>query len=157
MIFLVSLRPFFARYFPVFMAVVYAGIIGATATVSLAGRTYFRTMPLELAAPAEFWTCIALSLVITTSHLMMVYGRSGWVWVMVAFFVICLLTTLPMVRFSPNKFLYAESLFWPLLGLLILNSKRHREMRGLFIDLRYRRQRLRQLLSGRQGRHSHSG
>ncbi|WEL87688.1 hypothetical protein P0D90_29210 [Pseudomonas sp. CBSPCBW29] len=127
MILLLSLRPFLARYLPVLMAGIYVAFVGGTATVSLAGSTYFRAVPLEVGARVEFGVCMALSVVITLSNFMVLYGRSKWVWALVVYFIVCLLTALPTIQFSPNKFIYAESLFWPLLGLLILNSRRHRE------------------------------
>ncbi|WP_017479199.1 hypothetical protein [Pseudomonas sp. PAMC 26793] len=154
MILLLSLRPFLARYLPVLMAGIYVAFVGGTATVSLAGSTYFRAVPLEVGARVEFGVCMALSMVITLSNFMVLYGRSKWVWALVVYFIVCLLTALPTIQFSPNKFIYAESLFWPLLGLLILNSRRHREMRGKFLELRYRRKRIREILRRRQRKFS---
>ncbi len=55
---------------------------------------------------------------------------------MVGFFVVCLLVTLPTLAYGPHWFIYSECLFWPLLGLLLINGKGYRAMVGKVVDVR---------------------
>lgn len=150
MIHLMPLEPFLKRYFPTFMAAIFCGFLGGSAIIFLMEHYYFRVAPLALWAIFGESAATFLACIITLCNFMMMYGRPQWVWGMVIFFVVCLLMALPAIQFSLHPFLYAESLFWPLLGLLILNSRRHREMRGKFLELRYRRKRIREILRRRQ-------
>jgi hypothetical protein len=63
-----------------------------------------------------------------------------WFWVFAGLFVACLLCVLPTIGYRPNRFVYAAGLFFPLLGLLLLNSKRHREMRSKLVEVRRQRE-----------------
>jgi len=54
----------------------------------------------------------------------------------VGFFVLCLLVVLPTLQYRPHWFIYSESLFWPLLGLLLLNGKGYRSMVRKLVEVR---------------------
>jgi hypothetical protein len=47
---------------------------------------------------------------------------------------------LPMVAYGATTLLYGISLLFPLLALLLFNSKRHREMRQKLLEVRHLRQ-----------------
>lgn len=154
MIHLTPLEPFLKRYFPIFMAAIFCGFLGGSAVVFLVEHYYLGLAPLVLWTSFDESAAALLACIITLCNFMMMYGRPQWVWGMVVFFVACLLIALPAIQYSLHPLLYAESLFWPLLGLLILNSRRHREMRGKFLELRYRRKRIREILRRRQRKFS---
>ncbi len=52
----------------------------------------------------------------------------------------CLLFVLPMIQYGLNGWVYGSAVLFPLLGLLLLNSKRHREMRQKLFEIRHLRQ-----------------
>ncbi|MCK3826580.1 MULTISPECIES: hypothetical protein [unclassified Pseudomonas] len=132
--YLVPIRPFLIRNFPVFIGVILSGLFGSSAVVVLVENYYF---PLLSNAAAEI-TGLVLVVFITHCNFMIVCGRPKWTWGMYALFIACLLVAVPGYHFSPN-FLYAECFFWPILGLLLLRSKRHREMRAAYVELRHMR------------------
>lgn len=132
---LIPIRPFLLRYFPVFIGVIFSGIFASVAVVMLAENYYF---PSLTNADAEN-TGRVLAIFITHCNFMIAYGRPKWAWGMCALFIACLLVALPGFLFSPHPFIYAECFFWPLLGLLLLRSKRHQEMRAKCVELRHMR------------------
>ena len=134
--FLIPVRPFLLRFFPVFMGAIFMGILGGTAVVALLEHYYPRTAPWALSASAAEKACVVLALFITLCNFMIAYGRPKWVWGMYGLFIACLLFALPAFRFSPHPFIYVESVVWPLLGLILLSSKRHGEMRANCVELR---------------------
>lgn len=135
-----TIRSFLAHYFLTFMGVIFAGCFAASATVSLAASTYFRAVPVDVRATASWVATVVIGMVIMHSNYLIVRGRPWCAWVMVAVFAVCLLTVLPTIQYEPHKFIYAEGLFWPLLGVLLLNSKRHREMRSRLVEIRHQRE-----------------
>lgn len=137
-----TIRSFLVRYLFVFMGVIFAGCFAASATVSLAMSTYFRAVPVDIRATSGWAATVIIAMVIVHSNYLIVRGRPWCAWVMVAVLAACLLTVLPTIQYDPHKFIYAEGVFWPLLGVLLLSSKRHREMRARLLDIRHERQRI---------------
>ena len=145
--FLVPIRPFLVRNFPVFIGVVFSGIFGSAAVVVLVENYYF---PWLSSAAAEN-TGRVLALFITHCNFMIAYGRPKWAWGMYGLFIACLLVALPGFQFSPHPFIYAESFFWPVLGLLLLlRSKRHREMCAKAVELHHMRRKVSAAISKRR-------
>ena len=140
--FLIPVRPFLLRFFPVFIGAIFMGILGGTAVVALLEHYYPRTAPWALSASAAENACVGLAFFITLCNFMIAYGRPKWVWGMYGLFIACLLVALPGFQFSPHPFIYAESLFWPVLGLLLLRSKRHREMCAKAVELHHMRRKV---------------
>lgn len=145
-----TIRSFLARYLLTFMGVIFAGCFAASATVSLAASTYLRAVPVDVRATAAWVATVVIGMVIVHSNYLIVRGRPWCAWVMVALFAACLLIVLPTIQYEPHKFIYAEGLFWPLLGVLLLNSKRHREMRSRLVEIRHQREVLRRELNVRR-------
>ncbi len=69
----------------------------------------------------------------------MIRGRSWGVRAIVVFYLVCLFIVLPTYGYRPHPVAYVTGLLFPLLGLLLLNSKRHREMRQKLLELRNER------------------
>jgi hypothetical protein len=151
-ILLLPLRPFLKRYLPVFLGGIFSSIFAGSSVVVVVQNYYLKAISLAISAQVAWWACVVLACALSLSNIMIVRGRRDWVWVMVVYFGACLVTALPAIRYSPHLFIYAESLFWPLLGLLILNSKRHREMRGKLVELRFRRKRIQKIADRLQKR-----
>lgn len=133
--YLVPIRPFLMRNFPVFIGVIFSGIFSSANVVVLVKNYYLPS----LSSVTAVKTGIALALFITLCNVMIASGRPKGAWGMYALFIACLLITVPGFHFSPSLFLYAECFFWPILGLLLLRSKRHREMRAAYVELRHLR------------------
>ena len=132
---LIPVRAFLLRYFPVFIGVIFSGFFGGTAVVGLVENYYLPSLSNAAAESA----CVVLAWFIAHCNFMIAYGRPKWVWGMYGLFIACLLVAVPGFHFSPNPFIYAECFFWPVLGLLLLRSKRHREMRAKCVELRHMR------------------
>jgi hypothetical protein len=60
--------------------------------------------------------------------------------------LLCLLGVLPTIEYGPHKVLYASGILFPLLALLLLNGKRHREARNEWVKLRQKRQRISRII-----------
>lgn len=135
-----SIRSFLSTYFPVFMGTIFACIF----TLVLAAPVFFdRYMPnLSMADNAKysFLVGIALTLVVVHCNFMIARGRPHWARALVGLLGLCFLSMLPTLREQPNKVMYALSLLLPLLGLLLLNSKRHRDMRQKLLEVRHLRE-----------------
>lgn len=69
----------------------------------------------------------------------MLYGRIHGIWINVAVYLACLLVSLPAITYGPNIYIYSMALS-PLTGLLILNSKRCRELRHKMVEIRHKRE-----------------
>ncbi|MGR3963540.1 hypothetical protein FW800_03570 [Pseudomonas sp. 910_23] len=143
--YLVPIRPFLIRNFPVFIGVIFSGIFSTANVVVLVENYYLPSLSSVTAVKAG----VALALFITFCNVMIASGRPQWAQGMYALFIACLLVAVPGYHFSPN-FLYAECFFWPILGLLLLRSKRHREMRAAYVELRHMRAKVRAAIEKRR-------
>jgi hypothetical protein len=91
------------------------------ASISLASSTYFRGDPER--AKYSFLIALVLSLLLALSHFFMIRGRSWGVRAIVVFYLVCLFIVLPTYGYRPHPVAYVTGLLFPLLGLLLLNSK----------------------------------
>ncbi|SCW86292.1 hypothetical protein [Pseudomonas sp. NFACC05-1] len=133
-----SLSAFLAHYFPTFIGAFFLACFAVSASISLASSTYFRGDPER--AKYSFLIALVLSLLLALSHFFMIRGRSWGVRVIVVFYLGCLFTVLPTYGYEPHPVVYVAGLLFPLLGLLLLNSKRHREMRSKLVEVRRQRE-----------------
>ncbi|MEA1028941.1 hypothetical protein FHJ31_00870 [Pseudomonas sp. Fig-3] len=148
-----SLNAFLAHYFPTFICAFFLACFAVSASISLVSSTYFRGDPER--AKYSFLVALILSLLLALSHFVMIRGRSWGVRAIVVFYLACLFTVLPTYGYKPHPFAYVTGLLFPLLGLLLLNSKRHREMRQKLSELREERMAIRsavRLQKKRKGR-----
>lgn len=132
-----SLNAFLAHYFPIFICAFFLACFALSASISLASSTYFRGDPER--GKYSFLIALMLSLLLALSHFIMIRGRPWGVRAIVVFYLACLFTVLPTYGYNPHPFAYVTGLLFPLLGLLLLNSKRHREMRQNLLELRHER------------------
>lgn len=134
-----SLKAFLARYFPVFMGTILLGCFSGSTLLVLAGATYWRA--LEPSARTDYvgLGTLALVLVLVLGNLLIVRGRAWAVWWVAGYFLACLAAVLPTFAYGPHQGVYLFAVLLPLLGLLLLNSKRHREMRKKLVEIRRQR------------------
>lgn len=137
-----SIRSFLSNYFPVFIGGIFASIFSLALAIPLFIDSYFRNLPLADSTKWSFLGGMALTLVIVHCNFMIARGRPSWVWPLVMVLGGCFLSVLPAIEYRPNKLIYSLSLLFPLLGLLLLNSKRHREMRSKLVEIRHQRESL---------------
>ena len=133
-------RKFRRRYALVIGADLLAGCFTIAMTALLLLVTFLSSLPEERAVRLFFFGSVATSLVLFFSKAQITYGRIHLVWVSVGIYVTCLLISLPAIAYRPPFFLYAMSLLSPLIGLLILNSHRCRELRHKMVEIRQKRE-----------------
>ncbi|UZD98257.1 hypothetical protein LOY64_02965 [Pseudomonas corrugata] len=112
---------------------------GSTLLV-LVGMTYWRTLEPSVRTDYVGLGTLALVLVLVVGNFLMARGRVWAVWCVAGYFLACLGTVISMFAYRPNQGVYLFAMLLPLLGLLLLNSKRHREMRSKLVDIRRQRQ-----------------
>ena len=108
--------------------------------------SYMPSLSMADNAKYSFLAGIALTLIIVHCNFMIARGHPQWTWPVVVLLGVCFLSVLPTLNDQPNAVMYALSLLFPLLGLLLFNSKRHREMRQKLVEVRH----LREAISARQ-------
>ena len=127
------------RFMPVIGGDALAGCFSIALTTILAMLTYLPTHPVEFVAKTCFFSAASLGAIFALAKYEVLYGRIHWVWINVAIYLLCLLISLPAILWRPNTYLYALALLCPLVGLLILNSNRCRELRQKSVELRHTR------------------
>ncbi|AKS06687.1 hypothetical protein [Pseudomonas trivialis] len=135
-----GIRSFLTQYFPVFMGAIFAAVFSLVFAVPLIFDSYFPRLPMDDNLKYSFLGGLALTWGIVHCNFMIARGRPQWVWPLVSLLALCVLAILPTIGFDPHPLSYGLSLFFPLLGLLLLNSKRHREMRQKLLEIRHLRE-----------------
>ncbi len=135
-----SINGFLARYFPVFMGTIFTAIFSGSASVSMAGVTYLRGLDPALKANYSVGAILVLVAVLVFGNVMIARGYPWATRLVAAYLGACLLFVLPMIQYDLNKLVSGSAVLFPLLGLLLLNSKRHREMRKKLSEIRHLRQ-----------------
>jgi len=143
---------FMRRYFPTFMAGIFAGIFSIVFVLVLYIEAFLR--PIKPGDGVEWLLGGALIAVgyMCVCHFFLVWGRVLWVWGIAFLFVTCLGAALPIIEYRPVKVLYFFALLAPLIGLLVLNSNRHRKMRKILVLVRNKRKRFLGIRKARLGR-----
>jgi hypothetical protein len=132
-----NLKDFLAQYFPTFIGAFFLAALSIASALSLVESTYLGGY--SGLARAMLVVTIILSLTLTFGHFMMIRGRRWAVWIIVTFYLISLMAVLPTYSYRPHILSYTTGILFPLLGLLMLNSKRHREMREELVKVRAQR------------------
>ncbi|QHF01171.1 MULTISPECIES: hypothetical protein [Pseudomonas syringae group] len=132
---------FRARYFPTFLG----SMLLITFSMALATSQVFYTWFNEAQDGTIFQVMVLIgaAMVLALGGLLVTRGRREGFWVLVAMPIVSLLAVLPTFPgygSGIELFIYALGLLLPLLGLLMLNSQRQREMRADFIALRIERE-----------------
>lgn len=123
---------FMKRYFPTFIAAIFVAKISCLLALFALLDSFFVNAP--LADEAKFF---AVCTVICTGVLV----HSNFMVIRLAICrTFCGLSVVPTIGYRPNRFVYAAGILFPLLGLLLLNSKRHREIRTQLVEIRRQRE-----------------
>lgn len=141
-----SLSAFLTLYFPTFIAAIFAAKISVILALFAIIDSFFVSVSMADEVKLFFICAVFCIWVLVHSNFMVIRGRPGWVWVFVGLFVACLLCVLPTIAYRPNPFVYAAGILFPLLGLLLINSQRHREMRAQLVLIRRKREFIQQAL-----------
>lgn len=131
-----SIRSFLSTYFPVFMGAIFTSIFTLVFAVPLFFDSYLPNLSMADNAKYSFLGGIALTLVIVHCNFMIARGRPRWVRPLLVLLGLCFLGVLPTFNDQLHVLMFGPSLLFPLLGLLLLNSKRHREMRQKLLEVR---------------------
>ena len=131
---------FLTRYFPVFMGTIFMAIFSGSAAVSMAGVTYLRGVDPSLKSSYSGGAILVLVAVLVFGNVMIARGYPWATRLVAGYLGACLLFVLPMIQYGLNGWVYGSAVLFPLLGLLLLNSKRHREMRQKLFEIRHLRQ-----------------
>ncbi|MGY2226751.1 hypothetical protein ACW9IK_28995 [Pseudomonas gingeri] len=145
-----SLPRFLAQYFPTFIGGIFAALVAISCGVPLVGDHFFPDTSLDGQATGMFVAVLVLALLVVHCNFLIVRGRPQWVWGLVLVFALCFLSVLPTITSHPHRFIYALAVLAPLVGLLLLNSRRHREMRHRLVAIRHQREALRKALKARR-------
>lgn len=132
---------FMRRYFPVFIGGVLAAICSFAITSVLYFEVFHKDATFENSVIYGFAVMMGATALMCLCHFFLVWGRPKWVWGVVALFFACLCLVLPMIEHRPNKVIYFLGVLVPLIGLSVLNSDRHREMRKIMVIVRNKRER----------------
>lgn len=131
-------RPFSNSVFPVFIGVIFSGIYSSAVVVVMV-ENYFLPSLSNVAAEG---IGVVLALFITLCNVMIAYGFPRGAWGMYSLFIACLLVAAPGFIFLPIPVFYVDCIFSSVLGLLLLSSKRHQEMRAKYVELRHMRRQI---------------
>ncbi|MBO1539369.1 hypothetical protein [Pseudomonas sp. OA65] len=134
-----SMKQFLVRYFPVFMGTIFLGCFSGSALLVLSAGTYWRALAPSTRTDYVGLGTLVLVLVLVLGNLLIARGRAWAVWWVAGYFLACLAAVLPTFAYGPHQGVYLFAVLLPLLGLALLNSKRHREMRGKLVDIRRQR------------------
>ncbi|MBV4553433.1 hypothetical protein HU742_020000 [Pseudomonas sp. SWRI102] len=135
-----SLKQFLAHYFPVFMGTILLGCFSGSTLLVLAGATYWRALEPSTRTDYVGLGTLALVLILVLGNLLIARGRAWAIWWVAGYFLTCLAAVLPTFAYGPHPGVFIFAVLMPLLGLLLLNSKRHREMRGKLVEIRHQRE-----------------
>ncbi|MGU9829253.1 MULTISPECIES: hypothetical protein [unclassified Pseudomonas] len=135
-----GIRSFLSQYFPVFMGAIFAAVFTLVLAVPLVFDSYFPDLPLADNAKYSFLGALVLAWGVVHCNFMIARGRPQWVWPLATLLGLCILAVLPTIAYRPHVLLYGLSVLLPLLALLLLNSKRHREMRQKLLEVRHLRE-----------------
>ncbi|MCJ7958436.1 hypothetical protein [Pseudomonas sp. NFX183] len=141
-----ELWSFLKRYFPVFAAANFAQILALGIGIPMMFDSYFDALPVGENLKYSFFSMLGSVLIVAHCNLMLVRGYPSWLWISVVIMFLCLLGVLPTIEYRPHKVFYVLGILFPLLALLLLNSKRHREARHEWVKLRQKRQRISRII-----------
>ncbi|MFK3798142.1 hypothetical protein [Pseudomonas sp. NPDC088444] len=130
---------FMRRYFHTFIGGIFLGVLSITLLLTLYADAFYRSLRWGDATAWVFGAAMFAIIIMCVCHFFIVRGRVSWVWGAASIFFICFLLTLPAIEYRPQRVLYFFALLFPLMGLLVLNSNKHREMRRILVVARYKR------------------
>lgn len=132
-----SYAQFMARYFPTFIAGFFAGVLSLAITVALFTDLHWRNHPDN--SDVSMGMLLGSVLVLCAASFTLVRGRAGSVWVLVGLQVLSLLVLLSTYGPRTHQGMFVFGVVVHLVALLMLNSKRHRQMRAELVEVAVKR------------------
>ncbi|MEQ7919781.1 hypothetical protein ABQX22_11355 [Xanthomonas sp. WHRI 1810A] len=136
---MIAYYQFRLRFFTVFMGVIFSAIASFAISVGLGLITFFRDIPLDKSFQYAAWIGLVFSVLLAFFNFMIVKGRPRWLWGIVVILVSCLFFNLATIEYRPDRLTYMVGVLCPLLGLYLLNTNRHRDMRKILVRERQQR------------------
>ncbi len=136
-----SLNGFLIRYFPVFMGTIFMAIFSTAMVTVLVEDHYLRSIEPSLRSESSGWGLLSLAVFFGLSNFMILRGRQWANGLLVGYFAFCLMLVIPTIQYRPQTVAFSLGIVFPLLGLLLLNTERHREMRQKLFEIRIQRKR----------------
>ena len=134
-----SRQAFLARYGPVFIGAFFCALLALVMASALLGSTYLHRISgyrnysgLDMGV---------MSVILSVGNALVVRGRAWGVWIMVGCCVLSFSAVMFTISYTPDLFTFSTGLLFSLLGLYLLNTKRHRQMRAELVLLRHERER----------------
>ncbi len=127
------------RYLPVFVGTLFMAVLSGASVIVLNEPVYLRKLDPALRTEVSRWGVLVLTAAVVFLNGMIARGRkwaAGW---MACYFAVCLLLVLPTLDDCPHRLAFSLGVVFPLLGLLLLNTDRHREMRYACREMRAQR------------------
>ncbi len=125
---------FHPRYCVCFFAVILSALC-AFATAGMLGLSiFFQDVALSSSYRCLGFLGLVYAGLLAYFNFMLVRGRPGWVWGNVVLLLGCLFCSLPALEYRPDKLTYVMAVFSPLIGLYLLGSGRHRELRLMLAE-----------------------
>ncbi|OAE13836.1 hypothetical protein AZH11_03305 [Pseudomonas simiae] len=128
------------RYTPIIAGWILAGCFSIALTGLLVLVTYLSGATDDTTLRNWFFSGVAIAMGFGLAKAQVLYGRIHWVWINVGVYASCFLVSLISIIYAPNIYLYSTALLCPLIGLLILNSNRCRELRHRMVEIRHKRE-----------------
>jgi hypothetical protein len=126
---------FIRRYFGVFIGAWLTSLVAVAWSFVLVWGTWFRAGTRdEMRA-----TLVALLVVFMLGHGAVVRGRAWGAWIVAAMCAACVVLVIGTYGQRPHLFLFSASIAFALGTLLLINSRRYREMREVLAEHRQRR------------------
>lgn len=132
---------FVRHYFPTFIGGIFSGIFSIACVLVLYVEAFYRRLGIGQDVIWIFGGALFALGFLCVCHFFLIWGRVIWVWGVGLLFFICLCLIIPAIEYRPTQTLYFLGVLSPLIGFLILNSNRHREMRKILVSVRHKRER----------------
>lgn len=134
-----SVAGFLIRYFPVFMGTIFMGLFAGAMVTVLVDTTYLRSLEPSLQAEVSGWSLLSMTAFLVFANFMIARGRKWAASVLMGYFAFSLMLVLPMIQYRPHTVAFSLGVAFPLFGLLLLNTHRHREMRQKLFEIHIQR------------------
>lgn len=134
-----SLINFLIRYFPVFMGTIFMAIFSTAVLTVLVDEIYLRELGQPLRTELSGWGLLSFTFFFGFANFMIARGRAWAAGLLMGYFAFCLMLVISTIQYRPHTVAFSLGVAFPLLGLLLLNTDRHREMRQKLFEIRIQR------------------
>jgi hypothetical protein len=134
-----SLISFLRCYFPVFMGTIFMAIFSTAMVTVLVDEIYLLELGQPLRTELSGWGLLSLTFFFGFANFMIARGRLWAASLLVGYFAFCLMLVISTIQHRPHAVALSLGVVFPLLGLLLLTTDRHREMRQKLFEIRIQR------------------